>query len=277
MATPNAAGFDPIEITERFFTVVKSLNEFDKLEVRGVMNTLLIPKDRDVCFVGIYSRTYANVESILVLKKVSDFQAIAMLARTLMELAIDVTLIGIIPESIKKMLAFVDVEKLRSARRISEFKRDHPNAIVDAAYENFVNAEGTRIDAERKALWPGIKNTDLRHWAHLNMAERAKLIGGELEELHAVYYAQLSLYVHSGLTGIVNLRKETFRTLSALAFNIIIKSYMAVMVAMITEYKIVKANENINEKMDLARTLPFTTGAEQADALTQALLGERSH
>jgi len=265
--------FDPVEITERFFTVIKSLNEFDKLEVRGVVNTLVMPKDRDVCIKGCYLRAYANVESILVLKRTSDVQAIAMIARTLLELAVDLKLMNTETDSVKKMLAFVDVEKLRSARRISQFKKDHPSAIVDEAYEKFADSEGTRIDAERALLWPGVKNSDLKHWAHLNMAQRAKRINGELEELYAVYYSQLSLYVHSGMTGVVNLQKETFRAIAGVAFNIIIKSYIAIMAFVIEEYKISKANEKIREKMDLARTLPFTSSQQEADALTRALLG----
>jgi len=41
----------------------------------------------------------------------------------------------------------------------------------------------------------------------------------------------------------------------------------------IDEYKISKANEKIKGKMDLARTLPFTSSQQEADALTRALLG----
>jgi hypothetical protein len=37
----DGSDFDPVEITERFFTMVKSLNEFDKAEIRGVVRTLI--------------------------------------------------------------------------------------------------------------------------------------------------------------------------------------------------------------------------------------------
>jgi hypothetical protein len=171
------------------------------------------------------------------------------------------------------MAAFSDVEKLRTARRIVAFKKSHPDALVDQNYEKFADSEGTRIDASRTAMWPGIKNTDLRHWAHLNLAERAVKVGGELEELHAVYYPQLSLYVHSGLTGIVNISKEGFQALAGVTFNVIIKSHIAILAELIREYKLSSANEKIKEKMDLARTLPFTSSPEEAKALAYALLG----
>jgi len=61
-------GEDVLMAPERFFTVVKSLNLFDQKEVRGVVGGLLSKTDRDDCFVGIYYRAKANVESLLSLK-----------------------------------------------------------------------------------------------------------------------------------------------------------------------------------------------------------------
>ncbi len=264
MGTQSGAAFDPVEITERFFTVVKSLSEFDKAEIRGKMDTLLLPTDRDICFKANYSRAYTNVESILILKRMSDFQAIAMIARTLMELAIDVKLISIVKDAVIKIGAFSEVEKLRTAKRIVAFKQANPNAVVNQNYEKFADSEGARIDASRAATWPGVKNSDLRHWANMHMPERAKEVGGELGELHALYYGQLSLYVHSGLTGIVNVPKEGFQALAGVTFNVVIKCYMAILNELIREYKLERATELIREKMDLARTLPFTSGPEEA-------------
>ena len=150
--------FDPVEITERFFTVIKSLNEFDKAEVRGVIQTLIAPTERDICFTGNYYRAVANVESILTLKNVRDFQAVAMLARALFELAVDIKLINAVNDSVRKVLTFTDVEKLRSAKRIVAFKTANRSAQVDATiYQQYIASNGARIDAERQLLWPGLR------------------------------------------------------------------------------------------------------------------------
>jgi len=139
-------------------------------------------------------------------------------------------------------------------------------------FQEYIDTQATRIDAERAKLWPGVKKSDLRHWAHLNLAERVEVLKGELEELHAVNYPQLSLYVHSGMTGIVNLEKESFRALAAIAFTVILKSYMILMTAVIDEFKISKASEKIKRKMTLAKMLPFTDGRAEAEALAHAIL-----
>ena len=93
--------------------MIKSLNQFDQQKVRGVVGGLLSKTDRDHCFVGIYYRAKANVESLLSLTYVRDVQASLMIARSLFELAVDMELIDMIPDAVKKIAAFSEVEKLR--------------------------------------------------------------------------------------------------------------------------------------------------------------------
>lgn len=87
------ATFDPLQATDRFYTMVKSLSEFEKMEVRGVIETLLSTSARERCFIGTYYRATANIATLLELKKPKHCQAIAMLARGLFELAVDIRLI----------------------------------------------------------------------------------------------------------------------------------------------------------------------------------------
>ena len=44
-----ATASDPKDIVERYFTVIKSLNEFDKTEIRGIIQTILAPSRRVLC------------------------------------------------------------------------------------------------------------------------------------------------------------------------------------------------------------------------------------
>ncbi|MGA3212534.1 MAG: hypothetical protein ABSD20_14600, partial [Terriglobales bacterium] len=76
-------GPDEATAVERFFTALKSLNEFDKMEVQGVVAGQLAKSSRENCVYGLYLRARANVQSLLALKQAMDFQAIIMLARNL--------------------------------------------------------------------------------------------------------------------------------------------------------------------------------------------------
>jgi len=68
------ATFDPLQATDRFYTMVKSLNEFDKMEVRGVIETLLSTSGRERCFIGTYHRAMANIETLLEFKRQNTFR-----------------------------------------------------------------------------------------------------------------------------------------------------------------------------------------------------------
>ena len=266
-----ASVIDLSTMPERCYTMLKSLNEFDKKEIAGVLRGLLAKTDRDNCFVGTYYRAKANVETLLSLKSANDLQAIAMLARGLFELAVDVKLIGHIPDAVKKIMAFSDVEKLRAARKIVKFKGAHPDATVDATvYDSFIASDAKRIEAERGSLWPGVKK--LTHWSGLDLSQRVELLKAPFDEIYDVEYPRLSWYVHSGLTGFVNLKAETFNMLAANQNKLAGECYIVVLTAVIDEFGIEKGDSKVKNKLKLAKMLPFTDGPEQADELQMELL-----
>jgi hypothetical protein len=103
---------------EQMYAVVKSIREFDKLKLAGILSGVLTPSPRDNCFLGTYYRTAGNIDSLLALNSGTHFQAAAMLARSLFELAVDIKLIDKVPGGWAKMVWFVDVEKLRNAKKM---------------------------------------------------------------------------------------------------------------------------------------------------------------
>ena len=147
-------GPDSATFGERLYTVIKSLNEFDKREIYGVMSGLVAEADQDRCFRGIYLRAKANVESLLSLRYHKDFQAIAMVTRSLFELTIDMKLIKKIPDAVLKITTFSEVEKLRAAKMIVAFKKVHQPESVDATVQVlFIKNNESAIEARRKTVW----------------------------------------------------------------------------------------------------------------------------
>jgi hypothetical protein len=251
--------------------MVKSLSEFDKIEVRGVIQTLLSKTDREQCFIGTYYRSVANVGTLLELRSPKHFQAIAMLARALFELAVDIRLLSVVPDGPAKLIAFSDVEKLRAARKIIEFKAANPNAAVDSTiYSSFVTNNEQRINAERRTLWPNLAR--VQHWSGQDLASRVALLKSPFDEIYEVHYPRLSWYVHSGLTGVADLEAETFTVICGNAYKLAADSYWESLLTVIHEFKIEKANEKIEAKLKAAKMLPFTDGPEQAEELLRWLL-----
>jgi hypothetical protein len=262
---------DPTTMPERCYTMLKSLNHFDKQEIRGVVRGLLAKTDRDNCFIGNYYRGKANVETLLSLKSAKDLQAIAMVARGLFELAVDTKLIDAIPDAVQKIVTFSDVEKLRAAKKIVDFKTANPSADVDATiHVAFILNNAQSIDAHRNAVWPGVKRVG--HWSGKNLSERVALLKAPFDEIYNVEYAELSWYVHSGLTGFVNLQAESFDMLAAKQNKLAGECYIVLLTSIIDEFGIEKADPKIKKKIELAKMLPFTDGPEQARALELELL-----
>ncbi len=253
-----------------FYTVVKSLHTFDDVEVKGVIDTLLSPTVEETCFIATYLRTRSNIESVLLLQHAKHFQAAAMLARALFELSVDMRLLGVIQNGWIKMQAFIDEEKLRCARKIVEFKRTHPDAVVDStSFESFIANHQVRVDALRKSIWPKHRRVD--HWSGLDLRSRVALLKSPFDVIYEVEYPRLSWSVHSGLVSVINLEAKAFTYMCAHAFKLTADAYWEVLLTLIQKFKISKANEKIELKMKVAKMLPFTDSPEQVGLLMRMI------
>jgi hypothetical protein len=90
---------------------------------------------------------------------------------------VDVALIDQVSGGPEKMVALIDVDKMRSAQAIIDFEATNSTAQADAtAFQEFIRLEGARIiTALRDSLWPS--RPDVQHWSLLKMQKR---VHGEL-------------------------------------------------------------------------------------------------
>jgi hypothetical protein len=256
----------PDDTAQRIFAGLTSMMQFDELEIRNVVRGIIAPTDREKCFILIYWRTAAHAMSLSKLNGHHHFQAITMIARSLFELSVDLRLIDIVPDGAEKMIAYVEVEKLRAARKIVRFKEKYPGSKVDdSLYQSYIASEGKRIEATKARLWPGAKKID--GFSNMNLADRSVLVGLEYEEVYEVEQPRMSWQVHSGLTGVVNLKSETFIYMAGVGMASCIKSYELILNAVIDEFKIEKVDDKIKEKLSVSKLLPWANDPAQAQQL----------
>lgn len=256
----------PADAASRIFAGLTSMMQFDELEVRGVVRGIIAPTEREQCFILTYWRTAAHAFSLSKLDSSKHFQAITMIARSLFELSVDLKLIDLISDGAQKMIAFADVEKLRAAKKIVRFKQKYPASKVDdTLYQSYITSEERRIEATKAKYWPGAKKID--GFANMNLADRAELAGLEFEEIYDVEQPRMSWQVHSGLTGIANLKPETFTYMAGVGMASCIKSYELILVAVIDEFMLGKADAKIKEKLSVSKLLPWADDPEQAQQL----------
>ncbi|MEP7352263.1 MAG: DUF5677 domain-containing protein [Acidobacteriota bacterium] len=256
--------------TSKWLSSLISLNKFDKIEIRPLVGGKFKLDQRDDCLVANYWRTTASVESILALNHVKHIQAIAGATRSLFEIAIDAALIDLVPRAPEKIVAFVEVEKMRSAHAIVRFKRLNPAAEVnEATFQEFVASEGDRITSLRDDLWPN--RPDVKHWSLLKLEKRVEKVGNPFDEIYAIDYPRLSWYVHSGLTGFSQVADTHYHSMAGLSFIIATKSYMALMATIITSLRFDARDPRLKEKMLFAQMAPWTDGKEQVQQLKKEL------
>jgi hypothetical protein len=114
--------FEDASIIGRFFTAIKSLNELDKKEIRNVIGGLLNPSLRESYFTLNYHRAAINIEFLLTVHDMKQFQVIVGLARMLMETAVEMWLMRADDGAAEKIRIVTDLHKLKTAQRILAFK-----------------------------------------------------------------------------------------------------------------------------------------------------------
>ena len=254
-----------------FHAVLKSLKEFNDIEIKNVIEGLINPTDRENCFLACYTRAIANVNTLLEMTHVRNVQAIAMLARTMIEIAADIRLIDVIPNSVPKILIHTQIEKLKTAQRVTSYASNHTldTPVHIGPYQEFIAKKQAWIESEAAKLWPGTALKDIHHWSRLDMAARVRLLKQPLEEQYELFYRMLSWQVHSGSTGVMGLSKETFVHLCTLGFRIAAVTFEEVLKAVALEFKLSAAIDAIDKKMEFAKYLPLTKGEDEEELQRQ--------
>jgi Family of unknown function (DUF5677) len=261
---------------ESFYKLLKSLDDFNEKEVKGVAFGQISPTPREQCFLGNYLRAIANVKTLLKFNNVADSQAIAMIARSVFELAIEIELIDRIPNGPGKIFSFVGYEQLRRSRKIVRFAESHPNhnQRLDVPFhKSFIDREGAQIDAERKRLWPNSKDGPL-HWSQLNLRQHAELIGEKVLEMYDSEYQMHSWYAHAGLTGVLSTQAEFYWALCAIAYKLSADSYEVILKSIVRTFKLTLSDEKILDKLKYAKVVPFTEDESQAGELWKSMVGD---
>jgi hypothetical protein len=79
-----------------------------------------------------------------------------MLARSVLETAVEMRLMQTDTNAASKISLFEQVEKLKAGKKIVQFKKAHPRAIVEVQpFVQYIAANETRILQEKAQMWPG--------------------------------------------------------------------------------------------------------------------------
>jgi hypothetical protein len=250
--------------------VLNSLQQFDNIEVLPAVKGVADPTDRTKCVVATYYRSVANVRTALKLNDPSHFQALAMIARSLIELAMDIRLIDVVPHSVERMIAFGDSEKLKTARKIVQFAQNTNSSHDCTVHQQFIVTNEARIVADRQQLWGLAQGPE--HWSSMKIKDRAVKLGAPFDELYEVKYRHLSWHAHSGLTGVLGVESMAFAAMCGDALGIAVVCYEQVLASTVKELGIDRKDPWIWNKLKFARLVACTESPAERSQLERELL-----
>ena len=254
---------------EQFYGVLRNLNDLEQREIRGVVMAVLNPSLRERYLTLNYHRAAINVELLLTLKDTRQFQAIALLARSVFELAVEVKLISLNPDAAEKIDALTRIEKLRYSQRIVQFKKVHPDALVATkSHEEFIAANERSIMAEQAAIWPGA--TGVTHWMNRKLPRRVELLGDPYDKMYEIHYAPLSWYSHAGVVGVNSPSTDLFAFFAGKAYIVAGDSYVELLKVIVSEFKLDRADPKLVDKITCSKLVAFADDQDQADVILRA-------
>ena len=254
------------EFLENAVATLKKLDDFNESLVRGTALAQTMRTLRETCFLGNYMRAIANAKTLLKLDSVRDTQAIAMIARSIFELAIEIELIDRIPDSAEKIIAFGEYEHLRRARKIVAYANRNPSHsphLDDPQLQSFIDQQGARIEAARDRLWPD-KKLSLDHWTQMKLGRRAEHIGGPINGIFQTEYQSHSWYAHAGLTGVMDTNEEFYWVTNGFSYGLASDSYHLILKSIIQVFEIHAIDRKILKKLEYSKNVSILRDEQQA-------------
>jgi hypothetical protein len=183
------------------------------------------PSARQTALIVLFYRMMGFVQTVVRLQSPVHQQSLTSAERSVIELWIDMELLhrDVIPDGVEKIVALVDFQKLKAARRTVRFFADHPE--LDATpskaipHRGFIDAKGVEVEATAKRLWPRPdgKSPKPDHWTGVNLEVRAKILGVS-EELQVLEgYDMRNFAVHTGLAGVMGFDATAFEIMCSQA------------------------------------------------------------
>ncbi len=259
--------FTQKDLLDAFFDANKEAVDFVQNIMVPVLEGQLNLSNKEEAIVRTFYRMHALASSLTRLNRPIDFNAIAIIARTLFEVLIDLRLlINASNDDIAKFRAFPKVDRFRKAKALLEFQAANPGiesqSFFDAAVrKTFVTTTGKQdeIEAEVKALWGTTRKGEPSwpgHWTQLNFKDRVKSFGPAYEQEYLEIYSLLSWYVHAGSAGYAGFSEKGLDAVYGISLKLSGRMYMEGLILCAHAFHLSKAIEEFSQVVEFLKDAP---------------------
>lgn len=243
------------EMADAVYGGTKALKDCLKNHVVNVVGTQMGRTPEEEALVQTYCRMYAWMESLVVLNRTVDLQAISAGARSLFEFLLDIKLLCKDPTNVSKFHAFTFVEKFRAAKNLVEISDELTGDTTKWSEPRtfFSNAANkARFSGDLATHWPGL-NKPPPHWSGRTLPDRAKDIGIDYELIYRHLVARLNWYIHPGQSGIDGLSDNGFVGGFALANDLAQRCTLEATDIICDKFHLLIADADLRKKIEATR------------------------
>ncbi len=268
---------DPIEIPD--FTAHELLSSYqDGLkEAVDFTQTVVIPtlkgqinySNQEAAVIGIFYRIHSLASSLMRLNQKSDFNTVAIVARTIFELLIDIKILSsdkITRQQIEQFHSFPEIDRYRKAKRIVELQDGHPelanNSLLDSVKRRrFVekDSQATQIEKKVVSLWGRTKKQKIKwpnNWSGISIWDRAKGLGPLYEQEYLEIYSLLSSYTHGGSAAYFNMSEKALESVYGISLEYARKMYIESIIMCSQVFKLQKGIKSFDQIVTFLKDAP---------------------
>ena len=262
----------PTLLAGSFLCLIEACDQFATAAISPLLRSLEALTQRESIFAGLYYRILGFCKTAALLKSAAHQQSITSAERSVLELYVDMELLhqNVLPDGIKRSFTFIDVQKLKAARRVVEFFTKNPDLDTTpsqaAPHHDFIKTSGALVEAKASDLW-GMNKANKpivpEHWSSMNLLDRVARLDAEIQFRVVRGYDMRNFAVHTGLAGVVNLEKAHFEMLCALSLQGIGECTLAALKIMGREFSLYKALPSFWDDIHLIDEIPAHSVADK--------------
>jgi hypothetical protein len=245
-----------------FFNATREVELFISKKVSPVL-TKKSTDEKEKALSCLFLRIALHLGSLVKLNHPRDFQAVAMISRSIFELLLDLKILeGDTDGSLtKKFFAFQEIEKYRTAKQLVDLETSNPDILPDdlTHQKKFLNTRTEpEINAKKLHHWNSKENNWPQHWTGESTKKRAERLGKSFLSTYTQRYALESWYVHSGAMGFAGVSTENFTYIFALSHSCILNHAVDALHIIVKAFKLGEGDPdcNLSDEIENLRLAP---------------------
>ena len=257
-----------------YFEMLTLLNEFNDKEVSGVLHGQLGKSQEENCYYATYVRAQRDVKSALKLNSTQDYQAVAMLARSMMELNADVHMLEKTDNAVRKYIAFNTLERLRFSENMAACENGEILGVhVEVSvYKDFYESHWNECVTECGQLWPDKKIRDIKHhWTLMYLDRRAEDSGDPVKTIYRKFNKPFSWEVHSGGMSVSGIDASYNIAIYAMSLHYIYVLFEDLVINVSKKFHLEKVINKMEDKLTFVKFAPGCDSEEQINELRNEL------